>query len=248
MDINNIYFGDFFQLIKNIPDKSVDLCIIDPPYDFGTGGIKTGLFKNRESSGTYQDIHDNKLGEGVDIPCMLDEYMRVLKYINIYIWCNKEQIYDYLTYFKNLTGRDINFEIIIFGKTNPPPFTGGHYLKDKEYCLYFWESGKVKIKGKYDTLKTVYLQTLNVADKADFIHPTCKPTNILENLILNSSEPGDTVLDGMAGSGSTLISAKRTGRNYLGFESNEKCYNIAKDRLEGINARGELNLFDINYD
>lgn len=178
---------------------------------------------------------------------MLDEYVRVLKYVNIYIWCNKEQIYDYLTYFRNLPNRDINFEIIVWGKLNPPPFTGGHYLKDKEYCLYFWESGRVKIKGSYETLKTVYMTTLNVADKSDYGHPTCKNVDILSNLISNSTEPGDMVLDGMAGSGSTLIAAKRLGRNYLGFEINEKFFKIASDRLSGINQKGEMNLFDVEY-
>ena len=58
---NNIYLGDAYELIKQLKDKSVDLIITDPPYEFGTGGIKTGLFKDRENSGTYQDIHDNDL-------------------------------------------------------------------------------------------------------------------------------------------------------------------------------------------
>ena len=247
MEKNNIYCGDFFELIKEVESGSVDLVVCDPPYEFGTGGIKTGLFKDRESSGTYQDIHDNKLGDGVDIPRMLDEYVRVLRYVNIYIWCNKEQIYDYLTYFKNC-GRDINFEIIVWGKLNPPPFTGGHYLKDKEYCLYFWESGRVKIKGDYSTLKTVYMTTLNVGDKSDYGHPTCKNVDILSNLIVNSSSVGDLVLDGMCGSGSTLIAAKRLGRSWLGFEINERFFKVASDRVRGVNDRGEMNLFDVDYE
>lgn len=183
---NNIYCGDCYELIKLVPDKSVDLIITDPPYEFGTGGIKTGLFKDRENSGTYQDIHDNDLGKGIDIK-ILDDFVRVMKKINIYIWCNKEQIYDYLTYF--VKERNCNWEMIIWAKDNPPPFLNGHYLKDKEYCLFFWEKG-VKVQPTYKTGKTVYLTNINVEDKAKFKHPTIKEISIIENLIKNSTGGG----------------------------------------------------------
>ena len=183
---NNIYLGDAYELIKQLKDKSVDLIITDPPYEFGTGGIKTGLFKDRENSGTYQDIHDNDLGKGIDIK-ILDDFVRVMKKINIYIWCNKEQIYDYLTYF--VKERNCNWEMIIWAKDNPPPFLNGHYLKDKEYCLFFWEKG-VKVQPTYKTGKTVYLTNINVEDKAKFKHPTIKEISIIENLIKNSTGGG----------------------------------------------------------
>lgn len=168
-----------------------------------------------------------------------------MKKINIYIWCNKEQIFDYLQYF--VKNKQCNFEIIIWGKTNPPPFLGGHYLKDKEYCLYFWEKG-VKVHPTYETGRTVYISQLNVSDKNDYLHPTIKPLNILENMIANSSEEGDLVLDCYLGSGGTCLAAKHTKRRYLGFEINPKYYDIAVKRVAGENARGELNLFDIDYD
>ena len=56
---------------------------------------------------------------------------------------------------------------------------------------------------------------------------------------------GGVILDTFVGSGSTMISAKRLGRQYIGFEINEKYYNIAKDRLQGIDAKGRMNLFDL---
>ena len=56
------------------------------------------------------------------------------------------------------------------------------------------------------------------------------------------------VFDPFAGSSTTLIAAKRLGYQYIGFEINPKYYEISVNRLKGFNARGEMNLFDIDYD
>ena len=56
---------------------------------------------------------------------------------------------------------------------------------------------------------------------------------------------GGLVFDPFVGSGTTCLAAKHLGLNYLGFEINEKYYNIAKDRLSGIDQNGEMNLFDL---
>lgn len=56
---------------------------------------------------------------------------------------------------------------------------------------------------------------------------------------------GGLVFDPFVGSGTTCLAAKHLGLNYLGFEINETYYKIAKDRLQGINQKGEMNLFDI---
>ena len=63
-------------------------------------------------------------------------------------------------------------------------------------------------------------------------------------LILNSSLQGGAVLDAFVGSGTTALAAKHTERNFLGFEIDPEFYQIACDRLKGINQRGEMNLFD----
>ena len=182
---NNIYRGNAYELIKDLPDKSVDLIITDPPYEIYGLHNDSGLLRGRKNSHNSQ-LRDNDLGKGIDLS-ILKEFVRVLKKINIYIWCNKEQIYDYLTYFvKELK---CNWEMIIWAKDNPAPFLNGHYLKDKEYCLFFWEKG-VKVNPTYKTGKTVYLTNTNTGDKAKFLHPTIKEISIIENLILNSSGGG----------------------------------------------------------
>lgn len=243
METNKIYLGNAYEMIKDIPDKSIDLIITDPPYQIegiSNNGKLHGLFAKDGHKATYEkDIHE--ISHGIDFS-ILDEFIRVMKKINIYIWCNKEQIYDYLTYF--VKERKCNWEMIIWAKDNPPPFTCGHYLKDKEYCLFFWEKG-VKVSPTWETGKTAYITKTNVLDKHEYGHPTIKPLDLILNLIKNSTGGGAIILDPFVGSGTTCVAAKRLGRQYIGFEINEKYYKIACDRLNGLNQKGEMNLFDI---
>lgn len=188
MELNEIYLGDAYKLIKEVPDKSVDLIVTDPPYQIDGLHKDTGILKGRKNSHNSQ-LRDNNLGDGIDLK-ILDEFVRVMKKINIYLWCNKEQIYDYLTYF--VKERGCKFEIIIWAKDNPAPFLNGHYLKDKEYCLFFWEKG-VKVKPTYETGKTIYVTKTNKEDKVNFLHPTVKNIDIIENLIKNSCGGGVSI-------------------------------------------------------
>ena len=239
MELNKIYFGDAYELIKKVPDKSIDLIMTDPPYEIGGLGENSGFLRGRKTSHKVE-LGQSNLGVGVDLK-ILDDFVRVMKKINIYIWCNKEQIYDYLTYFvKNLK---CNWEMIVWAKTNPPPFTCGHYLKDKEYCLYFWEKG-IKVNPTFQNGRTFYLTSTNVYDKDNYLHPTIKDLSIVETLISNSCVNG-TVLDPFVGSGTTCVACKHLGLDYIGFEINEKYYNIAVDRLNGINQKGKMNLLDL---
>ena len=228
---DGIYLGDAYELIKKIPDKSIDLIVTGPPYDFK--GI-CGIFKDAKATRakTYTDILDKNLNKSIDLS-ILNEFCRVLKRINLYIWCNKEQIKGYLDYF---LAKDCLFDIIIWAKVNPIPFLSRNYLKDKEYCLFFKEKG-VPLHITYETGKTVYLSQKNVEDRKKYDHPTIKPINIIKNLIENSSNEGDIVLDPFCGSGTTCVAAKELGRHYIGFEIDEEYYTISCDRLDGVTQR-----------
>ncbi len=176
-------------MIKNIPDNSIDLAIIDPPYKFTGGGKMAGIFKDRGKR--YFDAIEGKgLDNNYDLK-ILDEILRTLKRINIYIWCNKEQLHQYFDYFEN---KNCLFEVLIWNKTNPIPLVNNQYITDKEYCMYFRERG-CRIEGTYETKKTVYTSQTNVEDKKKYKHPTIKPLKIIKNLIINSSKEGDIVLD-----------------------------------------------------
>ena len=181
--VNKIILGDAYKLIKELPDKSVDLIITDPPYEI-EGIHPSGIIKGRYGNSHAKKIKDTDLDKSIDF-AILDDFVRVMRKINIYIFCNKEQIIQYLDYF--VKKHHCNWEILIWVKENPAPFCGTHYLKDKEYCLYFWEQG-ADVYIPYDRAKTYFISKTNIADKEDYNHPTIKPIELIKTLIMNSTD------------------------------------------------------------
>lgn len=222
--------GDCLKLIKEIPDNSIDLIITDPPYqiDNTNTGCKTKFAKSLQ--GINDQIQKNLLTNGFDT-AVLDEMVRVMKKINIYIWCNGKQIPMYLDYF--VEKEKCNFDILIWNKTNATPLFSNKYLTDKEYCLYFKNGGYCK-PNCYEDAKTVFYQPINIKDKKRYGHPTIKPLNIIETLIRNSSKEGETVLDPFLGSGTTAVAAINENRKYIGFELNKTFFDIARNRIEEV--------------
>lgn len=220
--------GDCLELIKEIPDNSIDLIIADPPYqiDNTNTGCKSELSKRFQK--TNDQIQNSSLTNGFDT-AILDEMVRVMKKINIYIWCNGKQIPMYLDYF--VKDKKCNFDILIWNKTNATPLFSNKYLTDKEYCLYFKKGGYCK-PNSYVDARTVFYQPINIKDKKKYKHPTIKPLNIIETLIRNSSKEGEVVLDPFLGSGTTAVAAINENRKYIGFELNEEFFNIAQNRIK----------------
>lgn len=238
--INTIQLGDCYKLIKEIPDKSIDLVYIDIPYEktksngYYTGGGSFGI-NNRQ----YQlDLRDKGLMNGINEQ-ILDELCRVMKYIYIYIWCSKEQIPKMLNYFLK---KNCFYELMFWGKTNPTPTCNGKYLSDVEYCLMFREKGTT-INGTYETKSKFYISSTNTEDKDKFLHPTIKPLELVKRHIINSSKENDIVLDCFCGSGTTCVAAKELNRRFIGIEIDKEYWKIANDRLNGINANGQTSIF-----
>ena len=252
LELNKIYNEDCYEGIKKIPDKSVDLIITDPPYEI-TGIHGSGIMKERygKENCFANHLQDNGLDKGIDLK-ILDDYVRVMKKINIYLWCNKNQIYDYMTYF--VKEHNCSFEIIVWCKENPIAFCGTHYLVDKEYCLYFWEQG-ADIHIPFERGKTFYISKTNVKDKQEYEHPTIKPLDIIKNFVLNSSKVGGVILDSFMGSGTTAVACKELERNFIGFELNPEYWQIAVDRVNGISQKdkrlkdsGIMTIYDFGVD
>ena len=236
--LNRITLGDSYKLIKQIPDGSIDLVIVDPPYEITTGVHSSGFLKNRKELESTKQIFEKKLDVGINNE-ILNQLNRVMKRTNIYIWCNKKQLYQYLDFYKS---KNIQLEIIIWNKYNCIPLTNNTYLPDKEFCLYFKEKG-ICLNTSYDTAKTVYNIPINISDKKKFKHPTIKPLQIIKNLIINSSKEGDIVLDCFSGSGTTCVAAKELNRQYIGIEIDPEYHKISIDRLQGILANGQTSMF-----
>lgn len=136
-----------------------------------------------------------------------------------------------------------SFNILVWCKTNSVPATNNNWLPNIEYCLIFKEKGAPRYNDSYDLKSKWFLSTTNRADKDLFKHPTIKPLELVKRHILHSTQPGDTVLDCFCGSGTTCVACKETGRNYIGMEIDPTYYKIAVDRLNGINANGQMSIF-----
>ena len=238
-ELNHIYCADCYVAIKKILDKSVDLIVTDPPYEIHN--TKAGGNSNFAKSIQVMndELEKNGITQGID-EAILKECIRVLKKINLYVWCNKLQVPKYLDFF--VGKHKCSFEIIVWRKTNAMPTFNNKYLTDKEYCLYF-RQGAYCNPPNYESAKTVYDLPINVKDKAKFEHATIKPLEIITNLVKNSSKPNDIVLDPFMGSGTTAVACKNLGRQFIGFEVNPKWHKIACDRLNNIQVNGQISLF-----
>lgn len=231
--INTITLGDSYELIKDIPDNSVDCVYTDIPYLIkGGGGAKSPLSK-RIAKVNNEYLKD--INTGIDY-CIFEEFIRIMKKVNCFIWCSKEQIYDIITFFKR---KNVFFEILVWTKTNPTPATNNVWLPDIEYCLYFRENGVILNDG-YENKSKWYSSPINKKDKDKYNHPTIKPIEVVKKHILHTTQPNDIVLDCFSGSGTTCVAAKELGRRFIGIEIDPEYHKISLDRLNGILANGQI--------
>ena len=235
LELNKIHLGDSYELIKQIPDKSIDLIYTDIPYDIQGGG-GGGFMRERVSR--VRDIELVGLNEGINYD-ILDDFVRIMKDINIFIWCNKRQIIPILNYFEQ---KDTLFEILTWNKLNPIPMTSNTWLSDIEYCLYFRSRG-FRLNDGYELKSKWHTSPINKDDKDEYGHPTIKPLELVKRHILHTTQPNDIVFDAFMGSGTTAVASKELGRQYLGIEIDEKWHKIAVDRINGVNAKGQVSLF-----
>ncbi len=251
--INKILLGDSYKLIRKIPDNSIDLIITDPPYEYTTGGTNNYVANRPYHKEYYKvaintnNLNERKVKNRVEIKhissginySILDEFDRIMKKINIYIWCSKHQVEPLL---KHYLDKGCNIEILTWYKTNPLPTMNNTYANDTEYCIFARETG-VQLNGNYETKRKYYVTNINKRDKDKFKHPTIKPLQIIKNLIINSSSEGDIVLDCFSGSGTTCVAAKELNRQFIGIEIDPEYHKISIDRLEGILANGQTSMF-----
>lgn len=173
--------------------------------------------------------------EGFDFE-LLNTIEKKMKNLNMYIFGNKTLIFELINFYS--PRKDLVIDLLVWNKTNPPPFSKNKYLADLEYIL-FVKSKKAKLNDGIpykDRLKT-YTSSTNVKDKRLYKHPTIKPIELLRKFIINSSNVGDTVLDTFGGVASTAFAAKQEKRKYISIEINKKYFDIGVKRLEEIDKK-----------
>lgn len=216
--------GDCLELMKDIPDKSIDLVVTDPPYKFENQG--GGFYaRNKSTQRVYLDSLKN-------INCCEFnpyEFLNILKpkmkKFYGYFFCNKTLIEDYIKFARD---NKYNFDVLVMAKSNPRPSYNNHHLSDLEYIILIREKGTYFSKHKdIDDYRKYYLTSCKKG-----VHPAEKPIELLERFVKVSSKENDTILDCFMGSGSCGVAAINTGRSFIGIELDEKYFNIAKERID----------------
>ena len=211
--INTVIQGDCLEVMKDIPDKSVDMVLTDIPYNE----------VNRKSNGL------RNLDKGVadilsfSLKDMVETFVRITKG-SIYIFCGTEQVSELR---KLLISGGLSTRLIIWNKTNPSPMNGQHiWLSSIECCVF----GKFKNATFNEHCKG---SVLNFPCGRGKVHPTEKPLKLFEYLINASSNEGDIILDACAGSGTTGVACINTNRNYILIEKEPEYIEIIKKRIDG---------------
>lgn len=225
--LDEIYNENSYQAIKGIPDGSIDLIVTDPPYVYGD------YSKGNEG---FDETDDNiefikNISEGFEVEKTFHEFKRVLKKMNMFVFCSKLQVAEIMNW-----GTSNNYQTnILIWKKGGRPF-GVTYLHDIEFIIHIRETGS-PFNGMY---KSRVFEALSVRQ---FDHPTEKPAKVVNKLIQYGSNKGDLVADFFSGSGTTCACAKEMGRRFIGFENDPKHFKISVDRLNGITKDGQTSIF-----
>lgn len=228
-----IYNGDCMELIKDVPDESVDLVLADLPYG----------------------ITDDKWDFPLPLYALFREYRRITKERGAILLFGGEPFTS-----KLVLADEKNFRYkLVWNKQNSTGYRNARVRPLKQYeeiCVFFKKSptynpqmrsykvpfiesygdepqkvaGGVKFEQYYPT------DVLNFKKEASkyTVHPTQKPQNLLKYLIKTYTNEGDTVLDNTMGSGSTGMAALSLDRKFIGMEIEPKYFNAASEALAQI--------------
>lgn len=232
-----LYNGDCIEVMKTLPEKSVDLILTDPP--FGTTQNKwDSVIPFADLWGGYERvIKDNGaivlFGQGL----FSDE-----------LACSNKKMFRYrLVWEKTKAGGFLNArrmplqaheDILVFYKKLPtynPQMSEG-----KPYVKKAVSNGDGKNYGKFDRVGQINVNegtrfprsVIKFSnDNHNSLHPTQKPVDLLEYLIKTYTNEGDVVLDSCMGSGSTGVAALNCERKFIGIELDPNYFAIAERRI-----------------
>jgi len=255
MKLNAIIQGDCIDELKNFPDNSIDLIFADPPYNMQ---LKNTLYRPNKTKVAGVDDEWDKFASFAEYDAFcadwLKECRRILKDTGT-IWV----IGSYHNIFRvgNIM-LDLGFWIlndVTWHKTNPMPnFMGARFTNATETLLWCAKSSDSsrkkytfnhKLMKKYNggkQMTSVWQIGLCTGrerlkgEDGKKLHSTQKPEELLKRVILSSTKQGDVVLDPFFGTGTTGAVAKKLKRNYIGIEKEAEYAEIARSRIDGIEA------------
>ena len=227
--------GDCLELMRGIPDGSVDMVLCDLPY--GTTDCKWDTVISFEPLWAQYERIPKKNGAIVLFGCQPFTSALIMQapkqYKTSWVW-NKSQSGGFAT--AKYHPLKITEDIIVFGfgtvnyypqmRKGKPRFKGGCKKKNE------LQSG-LKITDARWSEDYYPVNILDyVSDRRGKLHPTQKPVSLCEYLIRTYTNEGELVLDNCMGSGTTGVACANTGRRFIGIEKDDKYFEIAKRRIE----------------
>lgn len=233
-EIDNIYWGDALQLIKEIPDNSIDLIVTDPPFAIDFKAKRNNYHRKEERVlEGYCEIPKDKYYE---FSCSwLKEAYRILKDTgSLYLfsgWTNLKDILNALEETKFIIINHIIWKYQ-FGVYTKRKFVTSHY-----HILFACKNEK---KYKFNKIEH-YPEDVWIINREYWTNkiktPTKLPLEIIKKILLFSSDEGDIVLDPFIGSGQVAIACKMLNRHFLGFEIVKEYYEFAKKRIKEVSLK-----------
>lgn len=238
----NLMHGDCLELMKSIPDKSVDMVLTDPPY--GTTACKWDVVIPFDKM--WNELKRITKDNGAICLFGSEPFSSHLRLSNLKMF-KYDWIWDKVTARGHLTAKKRPMQqteiISVFANGS----SHNYYPimidrpKDKIEIRKTTEYGRTEIMGgERKQLSKTYdkwypkniIQVSNAKSSIESIHPTQKPVALLEYLIKTYTLENETVLDFTMGSGSTGVACKNLNRKFIGIEKDDKYFEIAKNRIE----------------
>ena len=232
----DLRLGDCLEVMKSIPDKSIDAIICDLPY--GTTACKWDSVISFEPLWAQYKriIKDN----GAIVLTASQPFTSALVMSNPkwfkYQWIWDKKIPSGMSYARFQPMRQ-HEDVLVFcgGKT---PYNAQMIKRDKPIKGGGMSKGETTNNDKLVALHKTYEYknptTIIAFDKVrkGSIHPTQKPVELMEYFVKTYTNQGDTVLDNCMGSGTTGVACKNLGRKFIGIEQDSNYFEIAKNRIE----------------
>jgi site-specific DNA-methyltransferase (adenine-specific) len=234
--------GDSLAMLEQLEGEQFDLIFADPPYFLSNDGVtcKNGRMvsvnkgKWDKSKGA-EDNHEFNLR-------WLEQCQRLLK-PNGSIWVTgTHHVIFSIGYAMQVLGYKVLNDISWF-KVNPPPNLSCRYFTHSTETIIWagrdWDTRHtfnyklMKEMNEGKQMKSMWsIMAPRKKEKQQGKHPTQKPLQLLERIVLASTEPGQLILDPFSGSGTTGVAAARHGRRYVGMEMNEEYLDLSIRRYE----------------
>lgn len=224
MNRNIFICDDSLNYIKSLEDNCIDLIVTDPPYELNEsnpGDNNVGMSRQKYFSEQYKSICN-----GFNEHSYFGEFQRVLKKINLFIFCSNKQISKLMSYWEE---RDCIVTLLTWDKPNAVPFANGTWRSNLEFIVHARERGAT-FQGGYN-LKSKS-DTIPIITNKKYDHPTVKPLKLFEKYIQIGSNEGDVILDPFCGSGTAAIACYNYKRDFICIDYEKKYIEMSQDRYK----------------